>query len=118
MRFLVDADMPRSSAVLLRDLGHDVVDVRDIGLRSADDSVIFRRAQEEERIIVTADLGFADIRLYPPRSYAGMVVLRLPSHFTAVQINRTLERFAQSVTLEAIQGALVIVEAGRMRIRR
>lgn len=40
MRFLVDASLPRSATELLRQCGHDAVDVRDIGLRSATDDVI------------------------------------------------------------------------------
>ena len=34
LKFLLDADMPRSSAKLIRSLGYDVEDVRDIGLRA------------------------------------------------------------------------------------
>jgi hypothetical protein len=36
-RFLLDANMPRSSAGLLRSLGYDVEDVRDIGMKSRRD---------------------------------------------------------------------------------
>jgi hypothetical protein len=32
MRFLTDANLPRSAAVLLRQMGHDAIDVRDIGM--------------------------------------------------------------------------------------
>jgi hypothetical protein len=32
MRFLVDASLPRSAAPMLRRLGHEAVDVRDIGM--------------------------------------------------------------------------------------
>jgi hypothetical protein len=35
LKFLLDADMPRSSAELIRSFGHDVEDVRDIGLGEA-----------------------------------------------------------------------------------
>ena len=38
MTFLVDADLPRSAADVVRRYGYDAVDVRDIGLRHADDS--------------------------------------------------------------------------------
>ncbi len=37
MHFLIDADLPRSTKDLLQRYGHDVTDVRDIGLGSADD---------------------------------------------------------------------------------
>ncbi len=38
MRFLIDEDMPRSTGNLLRQYGHEAVDMRDIGLRSAKDA--------------------------------------------------------------------------------
>lgn len=118
MRFLVDADMPRSSARLLQSIGHEAVDVRDIGLETAPDEEVFKRAQEEARIILTADLDFADIRRYRPGSHSGIVVFRLPHFFNAMQINRILERFIQSTKQESIQGALVIVEPVQVRVRR
>jgi predicted nuclease of predicted toxin-antitoxin system len=32
---------------------------------------------DEERILVTLDLDFDDIRVYSPKSYSGIIVLRL-----------------------------------------
>ena len=47
MTFLVDADVPRSAADVVRRHGYNAVDVRDIGLRHADDSTIASHAQRE-----------------------------------------------------------------------
>ena len=33
----------------------------------------------EERVLLTQDTDFADIRMYPPGEYPGIVVFRLPS---------------------------------------
>ena len=49
VRFLIDEDLPRSLAGALRAVGFDAVDVRDIGLRSADDTFVFVHAVEERR---------------------------------------------------------------------
>lgn len=118
MRFLLDADMSRSSAAVLRALGHDVADVRDIGLGSASDDEIFGYAQAEQRIIVTADLDFADTRVYPPGTHAGIIVVRLPEHFKTSAINRILEAAIPQLEGAEIGQALVIIEAGAIRIRR
>lgn len=40
MRFLVDADLPRSTVQLLTSYGLTAVDVRDIGLGNAKDSLL------------------------------------------------------------------------------
>jgi len=45
MRFLIDANLPRSAVRLLVGLGHFVDIARDIGLASAPDEAIARRAQ-------------------------------------------------------------------------
>ncbi|VVB64117.1 Uncharacterised protein [uncultured archaeon] len=46
LKFLLDADMPRSSADIFRALDFDVMDVRDLGMRYAKDSEIIAYALE------------------------------------------------------------------------
>jgi len=69
----------------------------------------------EKRAIITLDLDFADIRTYPPASYAGLVVLRVSSqdreHVLAV-CRGLLPMFET----EVLAGALWIVEDERVRI--
>jgi hypothetical protein len=93
MRFLIDADLPRPVAPLVRSLGHEATDVRDVGLGEAPDAEIAAYARAHELCLLTGDFDFADIRDYPPEHYYGIVVLsRLP-------------------------GRLAIVEPGRIRLR-
>jgi predicted nuclease of predicted toxin-antitoxin system len=118
LRFLVDADLPRSAAALLRSHGHDVVDVRDVGLGAAPDAEIARLARDETRCLVTADFGFADVRNYPPRSYSGILVLSLPAGATARLILRLIEAVMQQPeVLARLGGRLAVVEPGRLRLR-
>jgi predicted nuclease of predicted toxin-antitoxin system len=37
LKFLLDADMPKSSAQVIQNLGFEIEDVRDIGMRAAKD---------------------------------------------------------------------------------
>ena len=46
MRFLIDANMPRSAAELLKHYNHEAADVRDIGMGAALDSDIAIYAQQ------------------------------------------------------------------------
>jgi predicted nuclease of predicted toxin-antitoxin system len=118
VRFLVDASLPRSAAPMLRRLGHDAVDVRDIGTRSATDDVIAAHARSNQLTLITRDFDFADIRNYPPTDYAGIVVLQLPDDATAPQIVKLLENFARREDwLSQLSGRLAIVEAWRVRFR-
>ena len=61
MRFLVDNALSPLISERLRSSGHDSVHVRDYGLQAADDEVIFDRAAEENRIIVSAEADFGTL---------------------------------------------------------
>ena len=118
MRFLIDADLPRSAGETIRSRGHEVVDVRDVGLRTAKDHQIADYARTERLCLVTADGDFSDIRNYPPHEYAGLVVLQLPRNATALYINRLLDSFlGQTDLIAELPGKLAIVEPGRARLR-
>ena len=118
MRFLIDADLPRSLGSLFGTYGHEAVDVRDIGLRHAADPTIAEYARQHGLCIVSGDWGFSDIRTYPPGRYGGIVVLRLPRIATAKDIAHLVEGFLQQADiLSVLGGQLAIVSAGRIRLR-
>lgn len=118
MRFLIDEDLPRSTAKTLQKYLHVGIDVRDIGLRGAEDSEIAAIAKERDLCLLTGDFDFADIRNYPPKEYPGIVVFYIPSNVTVAYILSLLESFLQQEQiLEQLPGKLAIVEAGRVRIR-
>lgn len=109
MKFLLDANLPRSAANVLRDLGYEIEDVRDVLLGGADDAVVAARAKAGRWIRVTRDFDFADIRNYPPQDYAGIVVLELPDDAIAAQVNQVLKSFASKPELLArLAGRLAI----------
>jgi len=72
-KFFVDACMPKSTVKLLRDLGYNAVDAREVSLGKTKDQKIYEYAQNEDRILVTRDRGFADIHSYPVGSHTGIV---------------------------------------------
>src|SRR4029077_14987429 len=88
MRFLVDANVPLSVAPRIRALGHDAMDVREIAMGSADDSIIARHARENAFCLITRDKDFGDIRNYPPGDYGGIIVLDLPHDFRTTEVPR------------------------------
>lgn len=119
MRFLVDEDLPRSTDGLLQQYGHEAIDVRDIGLRGAFDTDIAAYAQKHALCLLSGDVGFADIRNYPPGKYSGIVVLRLPAKATSSTILMLLKSLlTQAEIVNKLNGKLAIVESGRVRIRK
>lgn len=118
MKFLIDEDLPRSTADLLKQYGHEAIDVRDIGLRGAEDRQVIAYAQERGLCLITGDFDFSDVRNYPPGKYAGLVVLEIHKEATASFILSLLEGFLkQEDLIPRLPGKLAIVEPGRIRLR-
>ncbi|MBL8291154.1 MAG: DUF5615 family PIN-like protein [Bryobacterales bacterium] len=77
MKFKTDENLPAEAATVLREAGYDAEAVWDEALTGADDTTIAGRIRTEDRVLITLDLDFANIRSYPPEDYPGIIVLRL-----------------------------------------
>ncbi len=118
MRFLLDANMPRSVVGAVQRLGHEAVDFRDVGLGGADDAQIALYAKEHKLALVTRDFDFSDVRNYPPADYTGIIVLELPDDAIAATVVKVLESLlSQPELLAHVPGRLAIVESWRVRFR-
>jgi len=90
--------------------------VRDRGLSGASDQIIFEWAREHSAII-TFDEDFADTRMYPTGSHAGVIRLRVwPT--TIEQIEEALDRLLNAVPDESLSRSLIIIDKLKIRIRR
>ena len=63
------------------------------------------------------DLGFADVRAYPPGEHPGVVALRLTDQRPAVVVD-VLRRFLADYDLDSPAGCLAVVSDMRVRVRR
>lgn len=77
MRLMADENVPGSAVQKLRELGHDVLCVRE-SLRGASDLTILNRAIDDQRILVTQDKDFGELVFLrgAPGQY-GVVLFRL-----------------------------------------
>ncbi|MCL6107061.1 MAG: DUF5615 family PIN-like protein [Actinobacteria bacterium] len=116
MQFKIDENLPQEAALVLGDAGHDAITVLGQNLGGAGDANIARVCQSENRILVTADVGFADIRAYPPNEYPGLIVLRL-HRLDKVSVVEVVKRLLPSFQTEQIEKRLWLVEETRVRIR-
>ena len=111
MRFFIDASLPRATAQLLSEFGHEATDVRDIGLTTASDEQVAARAKATKIVLITADFDFADIHVYPPDEYAGIVVIDRPEDSRVAQVLELIRRLLLSAdVMEKLPGRLVIVD--------
>jgi predicted nuclease of predicted toxin-antitoxin system len=117
LKFKIDQNLPAEYAALLREGGFDADSVDDEGLGSADDGVISERVRTERRVLVSLDLGFADIRAYPPQEYSGIVVLRSKAQ-DKIGLISMLRRLMPMLRERSPEGQLWIVESDRIRFRQ
>lgn len=117
MRFKIDENLPTEAREVFRQAGFDATTVADEGLAGSPDEAIAAICHRENRTIVTLDLGFADIRVYPPQDYAGLIVLRLlrQDRTTVLHI---IERLIPVLDRERLESCLWIVDERRIRIRK
>ncbi len=116
-RFLTDENVPPRVVDYLRDKGFDVRAIREFVPAGSSDSEVISIARREERILLTFDKHFANILLYPLRTHAGIIRIRL--HPPLIEdVLGALENFFRDVDLGEISGTLVVLERGGFRIRR
>jgi hypothetical protein len=116
MRFKIDNNLSTEVVDLLRSLGHDAERAYEEGLSSAPDERLLAAAVAECRALITLDVGFGDIRVYPPSAAAGIIVLRPPYEDIPVILS-LVTRLAALLPKESPDKHLWIVDEHRVRIR-
>jgi len=117
-RFVLDEDVPASLAVALRQAGHEASRVQEVGLRGASDREVFDFAQSEGAALITADVDFAEARALGGESHHGLVLLRMPPEMPARAVTIESMRLLDQIGEEDLENSLVVLQPGRVRIRR
>lgn len=116
MKFLIDADCPRSIAATLKKSSHEVTDIRDIK-PTASDQEIYELIKKESYILITRDTDFGNILRYPVTARCGIILLRM--HLLPVnEITAILHNFIASITEKELLGCLSVIRKGRYRMLR
>ena len=114
-RLLADECVYKATTDFLIGLGYDVVTAQELGLAGADDEIIIDKAVALGRVLLTRDVDFSNILLYPPARYLGIAVLKM-SPATTSAVHRVLKQaLAQNHDLT---GALLVIDKNKFRIRR
>jgi len=116
MLFKIDENLPTELAHLMVSSGYDAKTVYDQQLQGADDSVLIDRCDQENRILITLDIDFSDITLYPPEKHAGILVLRLGNQSKKNVLN-VFHKILTALEREPIKNHLWIAEETVIRIR-
>jgi predicted nuclease of predicted toxin-antitoxin system len=115
LQLLADECVYKATVDFLLTLGYDVVTVQELGLAGANDDAIIDRAVALGRVLLTRDMDFSNILLYPPAQYLGIMVLKM-TPATVDAVHKVLKQaLAQTSDLA---GALLVVDRNKFRIRR
>ena len=117
MKFFLDENMPNSLLKTLKEEGHEVEHARK-KFSGASDKNIVQYAKRNNFILITRDLEFGSLLIYPKESHFGLIITRLPYYSTAKQITEHVRQFLKSINPEELEGSITILELGKYRIRR
>ena len=109
MKLKLDENISRHLKPLLTGLGHDVLTVADENLLSQPDTEIARAAKSEQRMLLTLDVEFADLRKYPPGSHPGIILFR-PLSLSPLSVNAFITGFARRTDLEKLDACVAVVD--------
>lgn len=115
MRFLADESCDFAVVRALRAAGHDVVAVAEISPR-AEDQAVMDLAVREGRILLTEDKDFGRLVYANLQATGGVLFLRFPARARGSLPNAVVELLTQRG--EQLTGRFVVVQPGRVRIRR
>jgi predicted nuclease of predicted toxin-antitoxin system len=116
MKFKLDENLPLEIAGAFEALGHEIDTVQSEGLVGAPDIEILNHARAEGRILLTMDKGIADVRIFPPAEYPGIVLFR-PSTSGCREVLRFVQEALTDLLSTDIAGRLVIVSPRGIRTR-
>jgi predicted nuclease of predicted toxin-antitoxin system len=116
VRFKLDENLSRCAADLIRAAGHDAVTVASEGLRGAPDEKLFEVCTAERRALITLDRDFGQVLRYPPAASAGIVILEIGPRATHAALLDRIRELLIVLSTRSPDGALWIVEPGRLRI--
>lgn len=113
MRLLADEDLDARIVGLLRDSGHDVVEIRGERAGSADEAVL-ALVRRSDRVLVTRDKDFGELVVRHGQRSAGIVLVR----YRHGDPRATAEAILQVIGAEgeALKESFVVIDNDRTRI--
>ena len=117
MRFFANENLFEPIIEYLKNIGNDVLSIRDAGLSGISDDEVFQIACKEKRIIITMDKDFARMLRFPPEKCGGIIVVKIYKH----TVDETLDIFKKlfaSIQEKYVHEKLTIVTPEGIRSRK
>lgn len=117
MKLLLDQELPRSAAALLRATELDADHVGDRGYAAASDAAILALAEAEGRVVVTLDADFHTLLALAGATAPSVIRIRIEG-LRAEALLHLIQTVLAQTSAELTLGAVVTVQEGRLRLRR
>lgn len=117
MRFLADAGISPRTVDFLRQLGHEAVHVRTLGMQRAADREVIDRARADSSVVLTFDLDFGEVLAAGVLDRPSVILFRLADE-RSDSVNQRLSTVLAERLGELESGALILVENTRYRVRK
>ncbi|WP_022853361.1 DUF5615 family PIN-like protein [Thermodesulfatator atlanticus] len=114
MKFLLDQNIYHKTEIFLKNLGYDVLTLRELGLHKAADEELILYVRKLNRILITRDKDFGHL-VFVKDMKAGVILLKLnPGNLERVHhiLNKVLK-----TQKERLNSAFVVVSSSGYRIR-
>ena len=117
MKFLGDMGISPRTIELLRGQGHDAIHLIEENLERMTDPNILEKARQEERILLTVDLGFAQLLAISGDALPSVILFRLGNVSREVVNSRLLSVITDYAT-ELKSGVIISVSDVAIRLRQ
>ncbi|MBZ5516043.1 MAG: DUF5615 family PIN-like protein [Acidobacteriia bacterium] len=117
MNFLANMGISPRTVEFLKELGHQAVRLSDLGLSGASDIEVIKRATTQGQVVLTFDLDYPALLALRAKERVSAVIFRT----VTADPNWINSRLLQCLPLveDALrEGAIVVVEDDRVRVRR
>jgi len=115
VKFLADESCAGPVIFALREAGHDVLAIAEVGKGAADEQVM-ERALSERRVLITEDRDFGELVYARRRGSAGVILVKFHSRARRAKPAAVVEAVGKLGA--RLQDGFAVVEPGRVRIAR
>ena len=112
MLFLTDECISPTTVKLLRDLGQDVRDIKELHYLGIQDKEVYKIACQQNRMIFTTDKGF---RKFNPVKCGGIIISTIQPN-SPMRYEPRLKHLLTTTDFQELTGKLVYLEEKRHRI--
>ncbi len=117
MKMFANENLFEPNIDYLRELGHDMLSIRDAGLSGISDDEVYKLACKEKRVIITMDKDFSRLFRFPPERCGGIIVVKIYKR-TVDETLGIFKKLYKSIKKEDVMENLIIMSPEGVRIKR